>query len=340
MKSTIPIISLIFSILILLANCARQDESPVLKGPYLGEKPPGMTALIFAPGNVSTGHIEKCAAFMPDGKEFYFAILGEAASFIAFMKLEDNGWVGPQMAPFSGRYEDDEFSLSPDGKKLFFVSHRPLAGKGISDDNSNLWVVSRTNTGWSEPRNLGSSVNTDDNERYPSVTNDGTLYFYRRGKDDSEDWDIYTSRFVEGNYTKPERLRKEINSSNWDFDPFIAPDESYVIFSSVDRGDGYGASDLYISFRKEDGSWTKAINMGNKINSNRWEFCPSVTVDGRFFFFASNRRIHESYPEHAITYEEKMKILDKELNSPGNGHSDIYWVDAKIIETLKPEEIK
>jgi hypothetical protein len=336
--------SIILMALILMIGISQAQEKasdfPALKGPYLGQDPPGMTALIFAPGIVSTGHIEKCATFTPDGKEFYFAVLGEATSFIAFMKIEDNRWTGPQIAPFSGRYEDDEFGLSPDGKKLYLASYRPLTIKGQSDDNSNLWVVSRTNTGWSEPHSLGSFINTDDSEYYPSVANDGTLYFYRREKDDNGDWDIYSSRFVEGNYTKPERLGDTINSSNWDFDPFIAPDESYLIFSSLDRVGGHGASDLYISFRKQDGSWTKAINLGNEINSSRWEFSPRVTVDGKFLFFASNRRFREPFPETVITYEEKMKMLNKELNSPGNGHSDIYWVDAKIIEELRPEESK
>lgn len=322
-------------------SCALQDDFPVLKSPYLGQKPPGMTAEIFAPDIISTGHAEKSGFFSPKGKEFYFLVLGETASFIAFMRLEEKGWTRPQLAPFSGKYDDGEFSLSPDGNALYFTSNRPIAGIGKPEDHYNLWVVTRTKTGWSEPSSLDSSINSQDPDLFPhspSVTSDGTLYFYLRTKDEQGNWDIYSSRLVEGRYTRPERLGDEINSDQWEFDPFIAPDESYLIFCSRALG-GYGASDLYISFRKKDGSWTKALNLGDKVNSIRWEFCPCITPDGKYLFFASNRRFKLSRSKTTMTFEAKIKLLDRELNSPGNGHSDFYWVDAKIIEELKPEDM-
>ena len=99
---------------------------------------------------------------------------------------------------------------------------------------------------------------------------------------------------------------------------------------------GYGGADLFISFRKETGTWTKAKNMGEKINSSAHEYCPTISPDGKYFFFTSNRTIHKNYSETPLTYEEKLRIL----NSPGNGQGDIYWVDAKIIEQLKPKELK
>ena len=94
--------------------------------------------------------------------------------------------------------------------------------------------------------------------------------------------------------------------------------------------------DLYISFKKNDGSWTKAKNMGEPINSSASEICPGVSPDGKYFFFTSYRTIHKNYSEIPLTYEEKIRIL----NSPGNGLGDIYWVDARIIEKIKPKELK
>ena len=340
MKRNVIKIGIVISIVLMYGNCTRQSDFPVLKGPYLGQQPPGMTAEIFASDIISTAHAEKSGFFSPDGKEFYFFVLGEATSFIAFMRLEEKGWTRPQLAPFSGRY-DGEFSLSPDGNALYFTSNRPLAGSGKPEYFYNLWVVTRTNAGWSEPSSLDSPINSQDPDLFPhspSVTSDGTLYFYLRTKDEQGDWDIYSSRFVEGRYTRPERLPDEINSDQWEFDPFIAPDESYLIFCSRVPG-GYGASDLYISFRKGDGSWTKALNLGDEVNSIRWEFCPCMTSDGKYLFFASNRRFKLSRSKTTTTFEDKIKLLDRELNSPGNGHSDFYWVDAKIIEELKLDEL-
>jgi Tol biopolymer transport system component len=250
------------------------------------------------------------------------------------MRLEEKRWTRPQLVPFSGRFYDGEFSLSPDGNALYFTSNRPLAGTGEPEDYYNLWVATRTKNGWTEPSSLGSSINSQNPDLFPhspSVTSDGTLYFYLRTKDEQGNWDIYSSRLVEGSYIKPERLGDEINSDQWEFDPFIAPDESYLIFCSRAPG-GYGASDLYISFRKEDGSWTKALNLGDKVNSIRWEFSPCITPDGKYLFFASNRRFRLSRSKITMTFEAKIKFLDRELNSPGNGHSDFYWVETKVFE--------
>ena len=93
---------------------------------------------------------------------------------------------------------------------------------------------------------------------------------------------------------------------------------------------------MYISFKKEDGTWTKSKNMGSIINTFYREVDPVVSPDSKYIFFRSNRRIHKSYSETAVTYGEFINIL----NSPGNGEGDIYWVDAKVIQNLKPEELK
>ena len=144
------------------------------------------------------------------------------------------------------------------------------------------------------------------------------------------------SKFIEGNFIKPEKLGPSINTELNEGDPFIAPDESYLIFCCRDRDDGYGANDLYISFRKDDLSWTKAKNMGNNINSSANDVCPSVSPDGKFLFFTSNRTIHKDDYPIPTSYREIKRNLDK----AGNGYSDIYWVSTKIIEDLKPKELK
>ena len=85
-----------------------------------------------------------------------------------------------------------------------------------------------------------------------------------------------------------------------------------------------------------ESTWTVAMDMGEPFNSSAWELCPTITPDGRYFFFTSNRKLHKPYSDSPLTYEDKLKIL----NSPGNGLGDIYWVDAKALDDLKPKELK
>lgn len=337
MKQRKIILVMLYIILTLFVNCVRKDDFPILKGEYLGQTPPGLTAKIFAEGIISTGASEFGSTFTPDGQEFYYAISGIPIQVIAFMKYEEDRWTRPQVPVFSGRYSDWDLNFSPDGKKLFFTSNRPLTGTGDPLDNSNLWIVEKTETGWDEPQHLGSIINTDGYENYPSVTTDGTLYYFHSGKSDNRNPDVYYSRLENGKYTKPVKLGGEINSQYHEWDPFVAPDESYLIFGSVDRPGGYGGCDLYISFRKSDGTWTRAVNMGESINTEANEFCPNVTSDGKYLFFTSRRRQHTMHnPQNSITYEEKMRMI----KSPGNGEGDIYWMDAKIIEEFKPNNLR
>ncbi len=323
----------IYFLLFILIACSKQDDFPVLKGDYLGQKPPGITPEIFAPDILSTGYHDGCITFSPDQKELFYHFGGHGRMFILIMKQEANRWSVPQVASFSGKYRDGEPHFSHDGNKLLFRSTRPLEGKGEPMEHTDIWIVERTETGWGEPKNLGPPINSEKNDLYPTLSRSGDLYF---ASDRDGGWDIYVSRYEDGEYAGPRKLSDAINSEFGDWDAFLAPDESYILFGSNGRPDGFGESDLYISFRKEDGFWTKSRNMGSRINTFYREVDPVVSPDGKYIFFRSNRRIHKSYSETPLTYDGIIKILD----GPGNGEADIYWVDAKIIEELKLDDLK
>jgi D-alanyl-D-alanine carboxypeptidase len=278
-------------------------------GPYLGQKPPGTSPEVFGPGIVSTEQREFNIIISPDGKEIYFSRTTAGSPTAIMVVLERNGrWTEPQIAPFSGTYSDMDPSMSPDGRMIFFGSTRP-SGKENAE-GCDIWVTQRTSSGgWSEPRDAGDTVNTAKNENYPVMAKSGNLYFQSNGHGGRGGLDIFRSEYKDGLYGKPENLGKAVNSGHNDFDAFVDPDESYIIFSSADRPEGFGSGDLYISFRKSDGRWTPAQNMGAGINSPSLEYCPKVSPDGRFLFFSSGR----------------------------SGRGDVYWVDAKIIEQLRPE---
>jgi len=115
-----------------------------------------------------------------------------------------------------------------------------------------------------------------------------------------------------------------------EFDLYISPDESMLIFTS-ERPEGLGSGDLYISFKDEEGNWSKAKNVGDKINTSGSEYCSMISPDGKYLFFTSAVREGRRILDQPFTYED-FKRCQKNAK---NGLSDIYWVDAEVIETLK-----
>ncbi|UCE22743.1 MAG: ankyrin repeat domain-containing protein [Candidatus Aminicenantes bacterium] len=286
---------------------------PVLKGKYLGMKRPGLEPEIFAPGIVSSILTEHSSAiFSPDGKEVYWSpiFINPVTRRILFMKLEDGQWTPPQPASFSTQFYCSNPTFSPDGKKLFFYSRRPSGTKG--EILSGIWFVERQDSRWSEPQQLDLIADLEGVRWSVSVTEDGTLYFGSTREGGKGMSDIYRSKLVNGKYDKPQNLGDPINTKFSEGTPFFSPDGSYFIFSGDIRKDGFGGADLSICFRKRDGSWTEAINMGAKINTSSHEPWASVSPDGKYIFFVSFK----------------------------NGNGDIYWIDAKIIGELKPEELR
>jgi hypothetical protein len=221
-------------------------------------------------------------------KEFYFTRRSskDGKWSLVVYKSENNRWHESVVGPRVGRP-----ILSPDGKTMHL-------GKNY---------MQRTKTGWSEVKSLGAMFDREDwRIMRLSASAKGTYVF-----DDAKSNDVIRiSRLKDGKREEPKLLGKDINTGKWTAHPFIAPDESYLIWDS-ERVNGYGESDLYISFRQQDGSWGTAINMGDKINTSGGERGGYVTPDGKYFFF--NRPISKN-------------------------NSGIHWVDAQIIETLRPKQ--
>ncbi len=301
------------------AVCVGQEKSPVihqlldLKGPYLGQHPPGTNPEVFAPGIISTGGREFNAVFSPDGKEFYFTTWSREESYIIrIMKETDKGWTKPVTASFSGKYMDFDMCISSDGNELFYCSKRPVPGLNYIKSGFDIWKVIRTGNGWSDPVHLSGPVNSGKHQIYPTLSENGTLYFTSDRDGTLGKRDVFKAKLVDGKYKNPENLSNAVNSEFDEGDAFIAPDESYIIVCAMGRPDCLGSGDLYISFRKKDGSWSKSENMGNKINTISSEYCPMLSPDGKYFFFTSGRK----------------------------GSDDIYWVDAGIIGDYKPADLK
>lgn len=267
---------------------------------YLKQKPPSITPEVFAPNLISKkGQYEFGSVFNKDATEFFYGVNVNGKEEIRYSQLKGDNWSAPQTILSHEKYGFNDPFLSPDEKRLYFISQRTLDGLGKKDDYD-IWYVESIQDGWSKPINVGPNINTKGDEYYISFANDGTMYF--SSNKGGSNFDIYTSKFVEGEFQKSVALNDSINTSNYEADVFVDPKEAYIIFCAK-RPDGLGRGDLYISFKNTDGTWTKSINMGDEINTKGHELCPFISKDGKYLFYTSNQ--------------------------------DIYWVSTKIIKKLK-----
>jgi sugar lactone lactonase YvrE len=291
---------------LLWASCGVDSPGQLPpRGPYLGQESPGMIPVVFAPGIVSTEEDELNAAFSPEGTELYFTVRRSGQYTLMTIRMEDDQWTERSALWFSGEYSDVDPVVSADGLRLYFSSRRPLAGEG-SETDSNLWVSTRTEADtWSEPEHLGALSSPTLADYYTSISSDGTLYFSRFGAGGGSG-DLFRSELMEGVYLEPERLAPPLNTDSNEHDPFVAPDGSYLIFTS-NRAGGFGGGDLYVSFRAAEGTWSAPINMGAEINSPGHDYCGMVSPNGAYLFFT--------------------RTID--------GEGDIYWVDARVIDALR-----
>lgn len=321
-----------FLVFVALTGCAGSSAKPAApaapapRGPYLGEVA-GAAPKMFAPGVVSRRHQELNAAFSPSGDELVFTIADPQRTeytMVHMVRQPSGEWTAPAVLPFSGRYSDADPLFSADGARLYFISRRPAtAAETAERKDFDIWYVDRRGAGWAEPVRFGAPVNSDSNEYYISVTRGGALYFSRND-------DIYRAA-PSGDSHEIEKLGPAVNGEkSAEFDPYVAPDESYLIFTSIGRPDSQGSADLYVSFRA-DGAWQPARSLGPAINSKQFEYCPIVTPDGAYFFFTSYRRPDASPRAQPRSIDQLISAFDQIENGAGN----IYWLKADFLAKMK-----
>jgi hypothetical protein len=192
-------------------------------------------------------------------------------------------------------------------------------------------MMTATDTGWSEPEMVMEPVSSENDEFFPSVTNDNTLYFTRMTKEGKSG--IYRSLFENGRYLAPELLRFDIPETAILFNAFISPEEDYLITCARGVDSTNTDQDYYISFRSSDGSWSDLIRFGPDINAIGDNASSAyVSPDGKYLFFSSSRKDPEREQVRGGT---TLGAIINAKSQPGNGSSSIYWVDAGIIEDLR-----
>ncbi|MDC0602193.1 hypothetical protein OAP14_04085 [Aliiglaciecola sp.] len=286
MKTIYIFIILVLSVLTTIGKSYGKDQLPVLRGPYMGQTPPGLVAEPFAPGIISKEGWELEGVFAPGMQEFYYTTrFGEGKPSMIIGFRQQNG-VWNKYIEFK---RTGEIVFSPDGNRMHMA-------KGYKD---------RVGDGWSERKSLGPLFDTKDfGIMRLSASSKGTYVF------DDYKTDVIRISTVNGKKRQPPKdMSAIVNTGKWTAHPYIAPDESYLIWDS-ERDEGYGESDIYISFKQKNDKWGPAINMGASINSDRWDAFATVSPDGKYMLF--NRGIDED-----------------------NKNVDIYWVSAQIIEDLR-----
>ncbi len=295
---------LLMVVLVLSDSCVYSQQQ-LNNVNYLNEKPPGLTAKIFARGIISTKDYEHGSPeFSPSYDEIYWGIRKDSEygkEIIRYIKKGENGWSESKYPSFSIMGKGDLYpAFSRDGKELYFTSDR--SGKSNSKiNNRNIWKVRKNGEEWTEPEIVGF----DSLDIYGlSISPKRTLYFMAQEVKDRGTmiYNIYCSEPENSKYNRTEKLGYPISTEHFEDGPFISGDERFLLFESTRPG-GYGGNDLYLSIKAEDGTWSVPENLGKLINSEFSERFPYISPDGKYFFFGSNR----------------------------NGNFDIYWISASVI---------
>ncbi|WP_394751336.1 TolB family protein [Spongiimicrobium salis] len=301
-----PYFILILVLALFLNGCntkkqnSKSNDSPTIVNPYFGQKPPGIIPEIFAPGIVSiNGRGEGSISFSPDLDEVYFGVFEEDGNpSVYFSKLEDKKWTNPKKINFTKDQKAGELHpfVSPNGKKIYFTAY------DSNFENGKIWYVNHFENSWSNAIQLDSPIN-DDEVIHPNLTKNGDLFYFNISK-------LKTYYAPNKNGKFPEVQEVEIGGAH----AFISPSQEYLVVNARNREDGRNDSDIYVYFKKKNGTWSKPINLGNEVNSNFRETSPSITPDGKYLFFSR-------------------------YNDEG-GLPNFYWVSTEVIKRLRLDDFR
>jgi len=269
-----------------------------LTGPYFGQQPPGLEAEIFAPGLISIeGRYEFAISFAPGGERLLFTVqTAEAKVRVLHSRVTDGSWSPPEPVNLSAGAHKDEMEafFAPDGKHVYFAPY----DEGL---DVRIWQVEIVGDQWIDPVPLSGPI-ADSPAFFPTTADSGAIYYTnimerqpyraRRGADGA--WQI-----------EPLGIESVIH-------PFVAPDESFVLVDSR-ADDSHGKADIYVAFATSDGGWSKPVNLGDSVNSEYSETCPSLSDDGKYLFFSR--------------YDEPDEV------------AQIYWVDSGVIENARQRRL-
>lgn len=289
------------------------------------------TPTVFGPGVISSPANDDAPTFTPDGSTVYFFRSNHQDYDILVSHRAGSHWSAPKIAPFSGRWRDLEPAMSPDGTYMIFASSRPVAGGDVELNGSwggqmhvgkggNLWRVNRQALGWGRPVRLPDAVNRVNSTFGPSVAGDGSLYFMAATGEGGR-FQLWYSQFKHGTYQTATPL--SFSPGKWDeFDPAVAPDQSFIVFASTRPPTPAGTSWVFISYRV-NGHWSNPVALGSEVNRLGPIDELRLGPDGHTLYFGSGYVILPDYPK---SRESALRGL-REMQSWNNGNENIWKVD-------------
>lgn len=273
-------------------------------------------AQLFAPGVVSGPANDGAPSFTPDGKTLFFTRSGASAGTILESHLINGKWTTPTIAPFSGHWNDQHAAIAPDGSFLVFTSTRPAPG--INGHVAHLWRVARTANGWGTPTHLPATVNFGKQHFKPSVARDGSIYFLNIAP--GRKFQLYVSHFVNGAYQQAQALPFSTEATA-DVDPEIAPDQSFMFFSSSGRKSGDTNEHLYVIRKNADGTWGEVQQLhykGDDDHGGSNDNEPDLAPSGHTLYFSSDRTIKEHFPRTDAQARDDLKRIELWNNGATN----------------------
>ncbi|MFT3915093.1 MAG: hypothetical protein QM704_13515 [Anaeromyxobacteraceae bacterium] len=287
----------------------------------------------FLEGVVSTGDDDAHVAFTPDGQTMYF--LRSTPDFAHWTVMESRrsgaGWTPPEVAPWSGEWDDGDVFVTRDGAHLYFISNRPTDGGDLPRPDTELWVMDRRADGrWGPPRHL-EELSSPADEWFPTLSDDGTIYFGSERPGGAGKSDLWRARWLGDRFGPPENLGPAVNGPDAEIEPLVSGDGRTLVFAARGRAGGAGQYDLFVSFACA-GGFTPPRPLGAGVNSEGWDFGPRLSPDGRTFYFTSNR--NDFRRRRGVRRDAAG--LAAALRGPGNGLRDVYRVDAAALGLTPP----
>lgn len=326
----------ILIILLILSSGVVKSQSEIK---YPGNELPKDSALLFAPELINTGLFTRDFSMTPDGKEIYFSVMAGRSAVIMVSRFENEKWQEPEIAPFSGNrdYYDFEPHVSPDGNRIYFLTTRPTEGEEVKAgwQNQNIFYVKKTENGWSEPQDIGSPVNTFNNEFFPSFTNNNKIYFNH--SIDFTDVAIYCSYLDNGIYSEPQKLSFKNDSNLLLYNSTISRDERFILTCGAIKGSRNPAR-YYLAFNLGNNNWSDLYDLTNYLGYEGGRVASiSLSPDSKYIFFSAivaNEKLAEVYPGMKVS-----EIIDNS-KKPQSGSSNVYWISSDCINDIKNQIFK
>ncbi len=276
-----------------VSNGSEQDVNTGdagFTGDYLGRTPPGLEAEVFDSGELIGEARVFNMAFSPAGDELFFSVNRTAPGRIGpdyeimHMRRVGDRWTAPETAWFSGEYSDCDLTFSPSADLIFFASE--LRPHPVTGEQMDIYYLEWTEDGWSDPIHAGTEVNTEHGEVHASMSAHGNLFYRSSRPDGYGDDDIWQAEWVDGEFVNARNLGPAINTEHMETDCFIAPDESYLLYNTI-RPEHGSRPQVYVSFKRDDGTWTTGRSLGPAVNCEAGSMGSVVTPDGRALFYTS-----------------------------------------------------